>query len=142
VIELYFDGACEPRNPGGIATWGFVAFKDGKYLHEASGVYSHKSTNNEAEFCAALEALKYLVDQGLKYDKIIMRGDSQLVVNVLNGDWNLKAENLVPLYRDIRAIERSLPQVKYTWIPREDNEYADDLSRKEYEQFIREGVKP
>jgi len=41
-IEVYFDGACEPVNPGGIATFGFVIYKshaprpEGRGLPQAS----------------------------------------------------------------------------------------------------------
>ena len=30
MILGYFDGLCEPKNPGGIATFGYVIFLDGR----------------------------------------------------------------------------------------------------------------
>jgi ribonuclease HI len=32
MIEIYFDGACEPINPGGTAAYGFLIKKDNKTI--------------------------------------------------------------------------------------------------------------
>ena len=37
-IMGYFDGAAEPTNPGGIATYGWVIIEDDKLLGEGKGV--------------------------------------------------------------------------------------------------------
>ena len=133
MITVNFDGACEPGNPGGVAAWGFVAYKDGEWLHEGSGIYSHAGTSNEAEFSAVLEALRYLADNGLT-DLVTISGDSRLVINVLTGYWNLKAKNLLPLFWDIREIESQFMRVIYRWIPRDENELADHISREPYRE--------
>ena len=38
MITIYFDGLCRPRNPGGVATYGYVVYKDGKKVKSGSGV--------------------------------------------------------------------------------------------------------
>ena len=133
MIRVEFDGACEPKNPGGIATWGFVVYKDREWIHEDSGIYSYCGTGNEAELSAVLEALRYLADHGLKSDRIAVHGDSKLVINCCNGDWKLRAKNLIPLLWQIRELEREFPEVGYYWWPREENELADLLSRVPYQ---------
>ncbi|PSN87389.1 hypothetical protein B9Q03_10645 [Candidatus Marsarchaeota G2 archaeon OSP_D] len=37
-IIVYFDGACEPVNPGGVGSWGFVVFFRDKIIHFGYGV--------------------------------------------------------------------------------------------------------
>ena len=44
MIEVYFDGLCEP-NPGGVATYGFVIKRDGKKVHEGHGLAGHAVGN-------------------------------------------------------------------------------------------------
>jgi ribonuclease HI len=45
-----FDGACEPVNPGGIASWGYTVVENGKELMFANGVAGEGTgmTNNIA----------------------------------------------------------------------------------------------
>src|SRR5574341_828680 len=61
-IEAYFDGVCEPRNPGGHAAYGAlikvhgqVFWQEGKYI----GVGPHM-TNNIAEYSGAIAVLEAL----------------------------------------------------------------------------------
>ena len=44
--EIFFDGACLPVNPNGIACWGVVAKENGKTVCEKSGIVSRRGTNN------------------------------------------------------------------------------------------------
>lgn len=37
-IELQFDGACEPKNPGGVATYGWLICTPECVLQHGSGV--------------------------------------------------------------------------------------------------------
>jgi len=48
--EIFFDGACLPINPGGIACWGVVAVENGNVATERSGIVSRHGTNNIAEW--------------------------------------------------------------------------------------------
>ena len=132
MVNVYCDGACEPINPGGMATWGFVVYMGEVYIHEGSGVYNDRGTNNEAEFSAVLNALLYLADVGYRREGVKINTDSRLVVNVLRGDWMLRAENLLPIYRDIKDLERYFRSVSYSWIPRDENFLADFISRVPY----------
>lgn len=52
-VTVYYDGACEPRNPRGVATYGFVIYKDGVKIGEGKGLaaepWSEGASNNVAE---------------------------------------------------------------------------------------------
>ncbi|MCU0631314.1 MAG: formate/nitrite transporter family protein, partial [Methanoregulaceae archaeon] len=38
MITIYFDGLCRPKNPGGVATYGYVIYKDGENVKSGCGV--------------------------------------------------------------------------------------------------------
>lgn len=140
MIEVYFDGLCEPKNPGGVATYGFAVLRDGKTLHEGSGLaakpYSHHATNNVAEYTALLRALEWLLEQGLEKESLHVRGDSELVIRQVKGEWKVKAPLIVPLYKQVRELAFKFPALRLEWIPREKNRRADQLTNLAYGEFV------
>jgi ribonuclease HI len=66
----------------------------------------------------------------------LIRGDSQLVVRQLKGEYKVKSKRILPLY--VRATEL-LNELggKVEWVPREQNKIADELSRVAYELVLR-----
>lgn len=75
-IEIFTDGACL-GNPGD-GGWAFIA-KIGKQLIEKSG-YLPNTTNNRAEFTAAIEALKFAKNHK---GNVIIHTDSELLYNTM-----------------------------------------------------------
>ena len=71
-------------------------------------------TNNEAEYKALLKALEVAKEN----DEILT--DSQLLVGQLTKNYKVKAENLIPLYKQAKEM-MGRKRVKLTWIPREQN---------------------
>ncbi|MEJ2776363.1 ribonuclease HI [Sulfolobaceae archaeon RB850M] len=138
MILGYFDGLCEPKNPGGIATFGYVIFlEDGRTVKGyglASKPYSPDSTNNVAEYTGLICLLEEM--KRLNIRNPLIRGDSQLVVRQLKGEYKVKSKRILPLY--VRATEL-LNELggKVEWVPREQNKLADELSRVAYELVLR-----
>jgi len=66
---VYADGLCEPRNPGGVACYGFVAWRGDERIAEGWGVAcrGRAATNNVAEYAAAQAALERLLEMGLDH---------------------------------------------------------------------------
>ena len=94
-----------------------VLFKEGKTL----GV----TTNNVAEYSGLVAALAaaHEIDPNAQIE---VRMDSKLVVEQMSGNWKIKHENMKGLVEKARnAFPQS--QVKYVWVPREDNLAADTL---------------
>jgi probable phosphoglycerate mutase len=94
-----------------------VLFKEGKTL----GV----TTNNVAEYSGLVAALAaaHEIDPNAQIE---VRMDSKLVVEQMSGNWKIKHENMKGLVEKARnAFAQS--QVKYVWVPREDNLEADTL---------------
>lgn len=140
-IKLWFDGACEPRNPGGVASCGWVIETHGVTLEEGHRVVANgpSATNNLAEYSALGLALKSLVESdAVKQEHAVslsIYGDSKLVIEQINGRWQCKQMHLIRLRdRCLELLEKLGIEWEATWIPREENERADALSRVAYEQ--------
>lgn len=142
LIEVYFDGLCQPVNPGGIACYAFVVKSNGKIIHSDYGVagepFSKDSTNNVAEYTALAKALEWLVASNLVSDKVVINSDSQLVVNQLEGNYKVKAKRIIPLYRQVLLLKRKFSDVEISWVPREKNREADRLTNIAYNKALQE----
>lgn len=145
MIEAFFDGLCEPKNPGGVATFGFVVFRNGKRLHEGSGLaavpYSEGATNNVAEYTGVLKTLEWLLEQGLEKEKVVVRGDSELVIKQLKGEYKVKSPLLAPLYRKTRELSLRFGALRFEHVPREENREADKLTNLAYADYAGQSMK-
>jgi len=134
----YFDGACEPCNPGGTVGWGFVLLDaDGKVITEGWGRLNARPdrTNNVAEYLAAGKAVKAYKESG-RSGPLVLRGDSQLVVKQMLGEWAARGGAYLPLYNrltELVLIEIEF-EIRWEWIPREENARADALSVRALEE--------
>ena len=138
MIKVYFDGACEPVNPKGIATYGYAVYRDGRKIRENYGLVEvgRGATNNIAEYTALIKALEYLISTNKVDEKIIVYSDSQLVVRQLNGYYMVWSENIRPLYDHVMKMLPLFKDIRFKWIPREENEEADYLSKKAYYEYL------
>jgi ribonuclease HI len=134
MIEVWVDGLCEPINPGGTACIGYVIKKGGKVLAKTSQVVGRGEdmTNNVAEYTALIRALERIMQLGLARQETLVRSDSRLVVNQMNGKWEVKAPLILPLYRKAKTMTTAM-NIKFNWVPREQNTEADALCRTAYE---------
>jgi len=75
-------------------------------------------TNNEAEYLAVIEALKFVEENS----KVTIFSDSKLVVNQINMEWHIKQDRLRELFEKVQSlIEKKKIDFKIEWIPREKN---------------------
>jgi ribonuclease HI len=131
----WFDGACEPVNPGGTASFGVVITDNaGTVLVKEHGIAGKGSamSNNVAEYAGVLHVLKYLSSR--PPGRVTIHGDSNLVINQLNGKWRIKKGLYLSIAletKELLAYLRGLGwQINFCWIPREQNEECDALSKK------------
>jgi len=143
MIEAYFDGLCDP-NPGGVATYGFVIRKSGKKIHEGHGLAgrprSPQATNNVAEYTGLIKALEWLLDQKTA-GPIVVRGDSDLIIKQVKGEYKVKSPLLAPLHRQAVDLAEQLPEARFEWIPREHNADADRLTNLAYAEYLGKSMK-
>ncbi len=135
-VEVRFDGACDPPRGGGVATFGFVVSGAGLY-HEDCGlaVRPHvlHATNNVAEYVAAIRALEWLNGQGYQ-GAVELVGDSQLVIRQMLGEYRVLKEHLKAYHDRLTQLVRGFSHVDYRWVPREENQRADALSKQALEE--------
>lgn len=151
MITAYFDGACEPVNPGGYASFGAVVFSGKKRVWELSKLFVPKkghekeTSNNVAEYSGFIAILEFLIEKKWNRRKITIYGDSMLVLcQMLMDDptwhkrWAIKKGFYVPLARKALLLLECFPKIEGQWIPREENSIADELSKAE---LIKAGIR-
>ena len=145
---IYFDGSCGPGNPGGVVQYGFwESGPEGEVLHKDYGVAfsgGETSTNNVSEYMALGASLVYVLGKTnnvrLSDRTLIVRGDSQLVVNQFNGEWRVRKPNLRPIAAMVYIVRDQLIdrgwKITAEWVPGEDNKQADKLSRRAMNEMM------
>jgi ribonuclease HI len=135
LVTVHFDGACQPPKGGGISTYGFTVVGEG-LEHEEKGLavppWSARSTNNVAEYTAAIRALEWLTSRTYR-GQVLMLGDSQLVVRQMNGEYEVKAPHLKAYHERLERLTKEFEEVQFRWIPRAQNLRADELSKEAFE---------
>lgn len=145
MIQVYFDGACEPVNPGGFAAFGLVirSSVDGE-LYRASKIFrpvkgkERETSNNVAEYSAFLHALEWLAEHNLQDEEISFFGDSKLVIEQMFGWWRMRGGFYIPIALKAKKLLKKFTHARGQWIPREQNDIADELSKA---SLIEAGVK-
>lgn len=124
--HAWFDGATKHTNPGIRGIGGVLKGPAGERIEVCQEI--GMGSNNEAEYAALLAVLDAAVEA--KIENLVVHGDSQLVVRQVNGEWFIKAKELVPMCKTALELKAQIPNVTIRWIPREENSEADALSKK------------
>jgi ribonuclease HI len=123
--HVYFDGAAR-GNPGPAAVGYVVVTADG--VVEEGGERIGTATNNRAEYEALIRALEVADDLG--FDRVDVRGDAELIVRQVRGEYDANDPGL----RERRVTVRELLERFEEWtlqhVPRESNERADALANE------------
>ena len=86
--------------------------------------FGNDMTNNQAEFRAVIVALEDLLERvGPRANalSVAVRGDSQLVIRGLTGEWRVKHPGLQPLHRRAADLLRRFAKVDLAWHPRRES---------------------
>ena len=84
------------------------------------------ATNNVAEYNGLIAALEWAVGRGLT--QLHVRGDSQLLIEQMRGNYKVKNEGLKPLHMKARMLVMQIGNVSFEHVRREQNKDADRLS--------------
>jgi ribonuclease HI len=133
-IQVFFDGLCQPINPGGIACFGFIIKNGANTIHREYGRAANISTNNVAEYTGIIRALEWLIANNYQNENIVIKGDSQLVIQQIKRNFKVKAPTIIPLYHKAMSLIWKFNHIQFEWIPRELNWEADRLSNLAYEE--------
>jgi len=142
-IKIYTDGASR-SNPGqaGAGVYIFIpitASESGKEKEVEIAVYLGETTNNQAEYRAALLALRWLNNHQSELasdSKIEMFLDSQLVVKQINKEWKIKHAALAKIAEQCWQEISDLPHsIELSHVRREKNKKADSLANLAIDEF-------
>ena len=137
------DGASR-GNPG-LSASSFRIVRGKNVLHTDSQFLGDAITNNEAEYRATINCLKFLHEQWrlLEANKdamtihpdlltnayIVLTSDSQLVMSHLTGVYRVKEKKLQPLFQEALQLIMTFPRkISLVWKPREQLQEVDRLN--------------
>lgn len=127
-VHAYFDGAAR-GNPGPAAV-GWVLVADGGIVAEG-GETIGRATNNQAEYAALITVLEVAQEYG--HSEIRLRGDSELVVRQVTGEYDASDPTLREKRVRVRELLTDFDDWTIEHVPREVNDRADALANEALE---------
>jgi ribonuclease HI len=124
VFILEFDGGSR-GNPG-PAGIGVVVRSEDRTPLITLGRFIGRATNNVAEYKALITAMEQAQTLGAK--RIVIRGDSELVIRQMLGQYRVKNPDLKLLYDDAQSLIHEFEDAKIEHNLRHKNELADKLA--------------
>ena len=126
-VIVEFDGGSR-GNPG-PAGFGVVirSCDDGTPLVTA-GRYIGNATNNVAEWRGLIYGLQRARDLGAT--RLTVRGDSELVIRQMKGQYRVRQPHLKPLHEEASILARQFGAVSFEHNHRHHNELADKLANR------------
>ena len=121
IMVTYLHANCDGGsrgNPGPAAIGGVIRKKNGTILYTFSERIG-ETTNNVAEYSSLLKTLSLFETYGA--GKGVIEMDSQLIVNQVQGTWNVNSDRLKPLHQEVISMLQG-KNVKLRYVPR-DTEY-------------------
>src|SRR5688500_9782773 len=123
-VTLEFDGGSR-GNPGPAGIGVVVRAADGTPL-VTLGRFIGRCTNNVAEYKALITALDEARKLGAS--KIVIRGDSELIIRQMNGQYKVKHPDMKVLFDKAQELIRQFQSAKIEHNLRHKNELADKLA--------------
>ncbi len=137
-LVCHTDGASR-GNPGPAGA-GVAVYDTTGRERRGLAVFLGHTTNNTAEYLALEEALKAAADvcreDGVDAARaaVVIKTDSQLVARQISGEYRVRSQDLLPLYRAFWARARTFRRVEVVYVPREENRRADELANLAIDQ--------
>lgn len=126
ILTAFTDGASR-GNPG-QAGIGVVIYNDKDEVVAELSEYIGEATNNVAEYTAVIRAL----EKGLELGgvEISLYTDSELLAKQVKGEYKVKNEGLIPLYKQVVNLKGEYDKFVVTHVPRAKNKVADGLANQ------------
>jgi ribonuclease HI len=112
---MYFDGSL--KLDGGSAGVLFIS-PMGEKLKYVLQILS-KVSNNEAEYEALLHGLRLMISLGIK--RLLVYGDSLLVVQQVNKEWDCNKEAMDTYIMEVRKLENKFSGLEIQHVIRDNN---------------------
>jgi ribonuclease HI len=127
------DGASR-GNPGKAGVG--IVIKHSQQVCLKQGYAVGLMTNNQAEYWALIIALAIYVNEYKNDQQLVIRSDSQLLVNQLNGLYTVKNQELKALYQKVVCFLQKIPKYSIEHVYREQNALADEQANLGIDQNI------
>lgn len=128
LFHLQFDGACRGNPSNELGLGAVINYKNEVKYEEFSKMNIENGTNNMAEYHSLILGMKLALQHNINY--LHVEGDSNLVINQMNGKFAVKSENLIDLHNTAKELEKKFSFIKFHHIKREFNTKADALANK------------
>jgi len=135
-LIVYSDGGSR-GNPGPSAS-GFIIMNSQEHVIHEGGMYLGITTNNQAEYHGVRLGLEKALEMGTR--TVDFRIDSMLVVNQMNGIYQIKNRDLWPIHERIKELVSKFEKVNFTHVRREFNQLADGMVNKILDAHADNGV--
>jgi ribonuclease HI len=123
-LTLEFDGGSR-GNPGPAGVGVVLRTADNTPI-VTLGRFIGRASNNVAEYTALITALQEAKKLGAK--SIVVRGDSELIIKQMRGEYRVKSPDLIPLYEEARHLYHQFDHATIGHNLRHKNELADRLA--------------
>jgi ribonuclease HI len=121
--KMYFDGSLNIDGVGAGVLFISLNKDELRYV-----LRLHFSTsNNTTEYEAYLHGTRIVVELSVK--RLYVYGDSALVINQLNKDWDMTSEKMDAYCKEIRKLEGKFYDIEYSHVVWDKNKAADELSK-------------
>ncbi|MBI4122910.1 MAG: ribonuclease HI family protein [Parcubacteria group bacterium] len=135
---LYTDGGAR-GNPGPAAL-GFAIYDTQGRLIKKQGEFLGTTTNNEAEYRAAISALKKLkalIGKGkTKKADVLVRADSELMVKQMTGRYKVEHPTTQQFFLQLWNLKLDFKSVSFEAVPREQNKVADAMVNEALDEAL------
>lgn len=121
--KLFIDGVKNAQGAGVGIT--LISPKGKEFIYALK--FDFKLTNNKVEYEALVAGLKLSIK--LQVSKIHIKGDSQLVINQVNGNFQAKEERMKEYLKKVKELMEKFDRLKVDKIFRRENAKADSLAR-------------
>ena len=132
-VTINVDGASR-GNPGPSGIGYCIHDESGKII-EKKGEFIGFATARLAEYYAMRKGIERAIELGYKTARFI--SDSLMVVNQLNGIFNIKNQDIAPIYKDIESKLDFFDAVSFTHVPRSQNMLADSEANAAIDKILR-----
>ena len=132
---VYTDGGSR-GNPGPSGIGYYIVGADGREI-KRGGEFLGMSNSRLAEYYGLKEGIEQALELGLK--RVNFKSDSLMMVNQLNGVYQVKNMDLMNVYTDVLGLLSKLESYSFTHVPREQNKEADAEVNRVIDEYTTRG---